>query len=219
MNGAHDLGGMHGLGPVGQEADEPVFHAEWERRCFGVTIAAGFMGEWNIDTSRFARETMHPAEYLSTSYYEHWLHGLERLLVDCDLATAEEVAQGRALRPGRPVRRVLKAADVPATLGKGGSARRPDAGTPRFAPGQAVIARNINPPTHTRVPRYVRGRRGIVERVHGTFVFPDTNAHGQGEKPQWCYAVRFDGRELWGPDAEPGTSVLADLWDDHLDAA
>jgi nitrile hydratase len=92
MNGAHDLGGMHGLGPIDPEKDEPVFHAEWERRCFAITLAAGFLGQWNIDMGRYARERMHPAEYLSTSYYEHWLHGLQLLLVEKGLLTEEEIA-------------------------------------------------------------------------------------------------------------------------------
>lgn len=93
MNGAHDLGGMHGLGPVDPEKDEPVFHEEWERRCFAITLAAGFLGQWNIDMSRYARERMHPAEYLRTSYYEHWLHGLELLLVEQGLLTEDEIAE------------------------------------------------------------------------------------------------------------------------------
>ena len=92
MNGAHDLGGMHGLGPIDPEKDEPVFHAEWQRRCFAITLAAGFLGQWNIDMGRYARERMHPAEYLSTSYYEHWLHGLQLLLVEKGLLTEEEIA-------------------------------------------------------------------------------------------------------------------------------
>ena len=92
MNGAHDLGGMHGLGPIDRQTDEPVFHTEWERRCFAITVAAGFLGQWNIDMSRYARERMHPADYLRTSYYEHWLHGLQTLLVEKGLLTEEEIA-------------------------------------------------------------------------------------------------------------------------------
>jgi len=92
VNGAHDLGGIHGLGPIDPEADEPVFHAEWERRCFAITLATGFLGQWNIDMSRDARERMHPALYLNTSYYEHWLHGLQTLLVEKGMLTEEEIA-------------------------------------------------------------------------------------------------------------------------------
>jgi len=91
VNGVHDMGGMHGFGPVVAEAHEPVFHAEWERRAFALTLAAGFLGEWNIDMSRFAREQMPPAAYLASSYYEHWLWGLEHLLVERGLLTREEI--------------------------------------------------------------------------------------------------------------------------------
>ncbi len=93
MNGAHDLGGMHGFGPINPEPNEPVFHHEWEKRAFAITLACGFLGKWNLDMSRFARETMEPAEYLATSYYEHWLHGLETLLVETGLLTKEEIEQ------------------------------------------------------------------------------------------------------------------------------
>jgi hypothetical protein len=75
MNAGHDLGGMHGFGPVEIERDEPVFHHEWERRAFAMTLAAGFLGKWNIDQSRFAREQMPPAEYLATTYCEAWSRG------------------------------------------------------------------------------------------------------------------------------------------------
>lgn len=91
MNGAHDLGGMHGFGPIDPEPDEPVFHAQWERRAFALTLAMGAYGAWNIDMSRHARERMEPGAYLTTSYYEHWLHGLERLLIEKGLLTREEI--------------------------------------------------------------------------------------------------------------------------------
>jgi nitrile hydratase len=235
MNGVHDLGGMHGLGPVAAERDEPVFHTEWERRVFALTLAMGFWrpGRWNLDMSRQAREQMPPAEYLATSYYEHWLFGLERLLVEHGFLTAEDLAAGRRaeLAPGTaptararppaagPVPGALRAVDVPRALQNRRAARRDEPVAPRFAPGARVVARNIHPKGHTRIPRYVRGRRGVVHRDHGVFVFPDTHAAGLGEKPQHVYAVRFAARELWGPDASPRDSVVVDLWDDYLDPA
>ncbi len=221
MNGAHDLGGGHGHGPIAPDPNEPLFQAEWERRCFATTLAMGATGQWNIDQSRFARESMRPGRYLETSYYEHWLHGLEVLLREHGLATAEEMASGKLAAPPKPVARVLKADDVAPVLAKGGSARRDEAAAPatRFKAGDLVRARNLNPPGHTRVPRYVRGRLGRIEKVHGVFVFPDTNAANADEAPQWLYAVRFEGRELWGPDAEPGTAAYADLWDSYLEPA
>lgn len=221
MNGAHDLGGGHGHGPIAPDPNEPLFHAEWERRCFAVTLAMGFTGQWNIDQARFARESMRPGRYLETSYYEHWLHGLEALLADRGLVTPAEVAAGKAEGPAKPLDRILAAPNVAPALAKGGSARRDEslAAPARFAAGDVVVVKNLNPRGHTRMPRYVRGRRGRVAKAHGVFVFPDTNAADGDEAPGWLYAVRFDGRELWGPDAEPGTAAYVDLWDEYLDPA
>src|SRR4051794_10247694 len=198
---------MMGFGPIGAEPDEPWFHAPWERRAFGLTLAMGGTGSWNIDTSRHARETLPPAEYLASSYYEIWTKGVEKLVVQSGLVTPEEMKTGRALTPAAPVKRVIKAGDVPAMLARGGPADRPAQQDARFAVRDRVVTRNINPTGHTRLPRYARGKHGVVERVHGTHVFPDSNAHGQGENPQWLYTVRFTGRELWGEAADPTLAV------------
>lgn len=226
MNGVHDMGGMHGMGPIVREENEPVFHEDWERRAFAITLAAGFLGKWNIDMGRYSREQMPPAEYLATSYYEHWLYGLERLLIEHGLLTREEIAARLAGSEERRARaetgaamRVLEAADVEKVLRKGGSARRPDEVPPRFKPGDHVITRNINPIGHTRLPRYARGRRGAIDRDHGIFVFPDANARGQGPKSQHVYSIRFTARELWGQQASPRDFIYVDLWDDYLDPA
>ena len=219
MNGAQDLGGMHGFGPVRQDADDEKFHAEWERRVFGLTLAMGGSGAWNIDMSRHARERLHPAAYLASSYYQIWLAGLETLLQETGIVSADELASGRASQGGTRPPRVLKAGDVAAVLARGGPVDRTPAAPALFGAGDRVRARLINPRHHTRLPRYIRGRPGVIERVHGCFVFPDTRAHGQGECPQWCYAVRFAGQDLWGPDAEPGTAVLADCWESYLETA
>ena len=219
MNGVHDLGGMHGMGSIAPEPDEPVFHHEWERRSFALMLAAGFLGKWNIDMSRHAREQMPGPEYLNTTYYEHWLFGLERLLVEKGLLSPEELRTGRARGPAPDQHGALRSSDVGIILLRGSSARRADGAQPRFKPGDSVLTRNIHPVGHTRLPRYARGKRGIVERDHGLYVFPDTNAMGLGEKPQHCYSVRFTLRELWGPDASLRDSVYLDLWDDHLEAS
>lgn len=219
MNGAHDLGGMHGFGPIGADPDEPLFHAEWERKCFALTLAAGFTGEWNIDASRFAREQMPPAEYLATGYYEHWLFGLEYLLADRGMITADEMAEATVQTEPKPSARMLKAADVAKVLSKGGPSGRETNAPPRFKAGDRVRTVNINPATHTRLPRYARGKVGTVELLHGAHVFPDTNAQFAGEAPQHLYTVRFEGADLWGPDAEPGTAVTVDCWESYLDAA
>jgi nitrile hydratase beta subunit len=218
MNGVHDMGGMHGLGAVEIEKNEPTFHAEWEARTFALTLASGSLGKWNLDMSRYAREQMPGPEYLATSYYEHWLWGLRKLLVDQGLVTARELESGRPKAKAKEAR-VLKAADVPAVLRNRRLARMDDDVPARFTPGDRVVARNIHPAGHTRLPRYARGRRGEIERDYGVFVFPDTNALSLGKKPQHVYSVRFAARELWGPQASPRDSVFVDLWDDHLEPA
>ena len=225
MNGVHDLGGMHGFGPVVAEPDEPVFHADWERRAFGLTLAMGAWRRWNLDMSRSEREQMPPADYLATTYYEHWLFGLLRLLVKHGFASPEELARaerGEITPSTGPVEArdgALRPDGVPRMLQNRRAARLDDPVPPKFRVGQAVVARNIHPTGHTRVPRYVRGRRGEVAIDHGVFIFPDTHAAGEGQKPQHVYSVRFAAQELWGPTASPRDSVYVDLWDDYLEAA
>jgi nitrile hydratase len=219
VNGAQDMGGLHGFGPVEPEADEPVFHAEWERRAFALTLAMGASGEWNIDASRFARESLPPAQYLAKGYYEIWLAGLERLLAERGLVTAEELAAERPIGAPRPVGRTLAAQDVAGLLRRGSPAERARPRPARFAIGERVRARNMHPPGHTRLPRYVRGRLGTIALVHGCHVFPDAHAHGGGEDPQWLYSVRFEARELWGPDGDPAAAVSVDAFEPYLERA
>jgi nitrile hydratase len=219
MNGPHDLGGQMGLGPVAPERDEPVFHADWEKRALGLTLCSGAMGFWNIDESRHARENRHPVDYLSSSYYEIWIKGLERLLERHGFVSERDLAEGRAVDGAPQPKRVLKAADVPAALARGGPCDRPVATPPRFKAGDRIVTRNFSPAGHTRLPRYARGRHGVVEAVREGFVFPDTNAHGKGENPQWVYTVVFDGREIWGDDADPTLSVSIDAWESYLEPA
>jgi nitrile hydratase len=218
MNGAHDLGGMHGFGQVEIEKNEPVFHFPWEKRAFALTLASGFHGKWNLDMSRYAREQMPPAEYLATTYYEHWLFGLQKLLVEQQLVTAIELQTGHAEAKTSELR-ALQVSDVEPLLRKRRAARLDEDVPPRFRAGERVVARNINPTGHTRLPRYARGRRGVIDRDHGVFIFADTHAMSRDKKPQHCYSVRFTARELWGTDASAHDSVFVDLWDDHLDRA
>ena len=219
MNGGQDLGGTHGHGPVRPEPNEPVFHDEWEKRAFALTLAMGRPGGWNIDMSRFARENRPPGEYLSMSYYQIWLAGLVTLLKERELVTEKEIGAGHSLDPPKPVKRVLSPGDVAKVLYRGGPTERQTNTSAVFKAGDKVRTKNINPPTHTRLPRYVRGRVGIVDRVIGYHVFPDSNATGGGENPQWLYTVRFDGRELWGPQGDPTTTVSVDAWEPYLEPA
>ncbi len=218
MNGPQDLGGQMGFGPVAPEPNEPVFHAPWERRALALTLAMGATREWNIDISRHARESLPPANYLAWSYYEIWIAGLSKLLLDRGLATKDEIASGRMQVAAKKVAGKLFAKDVATALAKGGPTSRSDT-APRFKPSDKVRTKNMHPTTHTRLPRYLRGHEGEIMRLHGTHVFPDTNAHGKGEHPQALYTVRFSARDIWGEARHPRDTVSADLWESYLDPA
>lgn len=216
MNGVHDMGGMHGFGRVHPEQDEPVFHAPWEGRVFGLQRVMGYAGLWNIDVSRALVENIAPHLYLSVSYYEKWLMGLESGLAARNLVGADEISAGHALRPGEALPNKLAAGDVEKILVRGSFAR-PAAAPARFAPGARVRAKNINPPTHTRLPRYARGHVGTVEAVRGCHVFPDSVVKGKGENPQWLYTVVFAAPELWGVDSDPALKVSIEAWESYLE--
>jgi nitrile hydratase subunit beta len=219
MDGIHDMGGMDGLGKVEPEADEPVFHAQWEGRVLAMNRVMGSAGVWNIDMGRYGIELLPPHVYLAASYYEKWFLRLERMLVQHGLVDADEIANGRASRPGRPLKRgTFTAADADGILRRGAFGR-PEPAAARFKPGDRVRARNIHPKSHTRLPRYVRGHVGVVERLHGAHVFPDSVVLGLGEDPQWLYTVCFDGRDLWGDDAEPGVTVSVEAFEPYLEPA
>ncbi len=219
MNGAADLGGMMGFGPVRAEADEPAFHADWEKRVFAATLAMGFTASWNLDQARFARESLPPARYLNSSYYEIWLAGLERLILECKLVSDHEMKTGKPDRDSRLNVRVLAADNVTAVLSKGGPVDRPSANAAGFKVGDKVKAKNMHPRGHTRLPRYLRGHVGIIQSVRGNHVFPDSNAAGLGEYPQWLYSVEFSAAELWGKGHSPTDTVLADCWEPYLERA
>ncbi len=217
MTSAADLGGRPDLGPVAPRADEPAFHAEWERRVLGMTLACGALGRWNIDRSRGTRESLPPEEYLAKSYYDIWLTALERLLQETGLVTARELSSGVAEGPGGAA--PLTAEAVPGTLRRGGPVDRTPRGAPAFSAGDAVRTSGADPAHHTRLPRYARGRVGTVTRVLGHHVFPDSNARGLGEDPRWLYQVRFDARELFGAARPAADAVTLDLWEPYLDRA
>ena len=217
MNGVHDMGGMDGLGEVDPTPDRALFHAPWEARVLGLVLASAAWGRWNLDAMRHARERIPAADYLRFGYYEKWFAALVDMLVRRDLLTAAELASGRP-DPTAPVTTpALTVAAVAGVLARGGPTERPGARPPALVVGRAVRARNLNPPGHTRLPRYVRGRTGVITALHGCHVFPDANASGQGEQPQALYQVRFAAAELWGERADPRSSVHLDLWEDYLE--
>ena len=222
MDGVHDLGGMHGFGAVEREPGEPPFHGAWEAAVLAMMRAGGSRGVYNIDEFRHSIERMPPARYLAETYYEKWLDGITRLFVEkgvVDPAALRAREEFFAARPGAPAAAPLAGpppARVPAKVDWLQAVIRETGARPRFAPGDAVVTRAIHPHGHTRLPRYARGKRGVVHRVHGIHVFPDTNAHGRGEQPQPLYSVRFDAGELWGEAAEPNAAVHLDLWESYL---
>jgi nitrile hydratase beta subunit len=235
VNGIHDMGGMHGFGPVVRERDESVFHAEWERRTFAMMLAMMGRRAFNADEFRRTIERIPAVRYLAASYYERWSLALENILIEKGVVARREIdvvmaaVRAGASPPQAPVNKSGEknspaasseqgSAALSEALGGGARSLRCDKSyRPRFKTGDRVIARNMNPEGHTRMPRYVRGHRGVIHRDWGVFVFPDTHAHGEGTKPQHCYAVEFEARELWGGDYPAGERVYVDLWEDYLD--
>ena len=218
MNGAADMGGMHGFGPVEPEPNEPVFHADWEKKAFALNLATGVAGLWNLDAFRFARESLPPPQYLNTSYYGLWVVTLETMMLKHGVASREELAAGHALAPLEKAPRPVSAAMLANMVRCGSPYDRPALAPAKFKVGDTVRARNMHPKTHTRLPRYVRGHVGEVVRIVGCHVFPDSNASGAGEDPHWLYTVRFDGRELWGPESDPSVRVSVEAWEPYLEA-
>jgi nitrile hydratase subunit beta len=219
VNGPHDLGGAQGFGAINPETNEPVFHTEWERRVAALSLAMNATGMWNIDIIRHARERIPPADYLAASYYEIWLKGLERLLVENGLVTKDELKAGHSAGPAVALKNKPVAAAVPAMLAKGRRYDRPMKAPAFYSVGDKVRTKQINPTGHTRLPRYARGRNGTIANVHGVHAFPDSNSAVRDENPQWLYSVAFSGRELWGDEAQSGDEVLIDLWEPYLERA
>ncbi|MEF8790421.1 MAG: nitrile hydratase subunit beta [Haloarculaceae archaeon] len=221
MDGVHDMGGMHGFGPVPE--DDAQFHAEWERAVYGMDKIAKAEGTFNIDEKRHAIERMDPAEYLGSTYFERWLDGLERLLVEKGHVTEAELEAARervadaedpeAIVPEREDEALVRAVREAFAADSDFEREGPD---PSFEPGDPVRVRNDHPAGHTRSPRYVRRAEGEVVSVHGTHVLPDASAHGE-ERAEPLYSVRFDAAELWGPDREADDAVHVDLWESYLE--
>jgi nitrile hydratase len=212
-----DLGGQNGHGRVVPEPEGELWHAAWEPRAMALTLACGATGSWNIDMSRSARETL--PGYAALSYYQIWTAALEKLLIERRMLRRAELRKATAIDPPIPVARLLRAENVAAALARGSPTERPSVEAARFAPGDRVRTRRLKVSHHTRLPGYVQGRVGSIERVHGTHVFADPHAHGLGEQPQWLYTVVFDAGQLW-PGSRPGShSVSVDAWQPYLEPA
>lgn len=219
MIGPHDLGGRAGFGPIAPEPDEPVFHADWEKRALGMTLCSGALGHWTLDESRHARESLHPAEYYGSSYYEIWIRALEHLLERHREIGDDELDAGKALHPGRAPDRKLPVDRVQAVLRAGGPVERPAPAPPRFAEGDRIRTRLTNPAGHTRLPDYARDKPGVVLAHRGCHVLPDSNAHGRGETPEHLYSIEFRACDLWGESADPHQTVILDAWESYFGPA
>ncbi|HCP00429.1 MAG: nitrile hydratase subunit beta [Alphaproteobacteria bacterium] len=219
MDGVHDLGGIAGFGSVPIETDEPVFHAPWEGRVLGLRMLMGFWRRWNIDANRHSLERLHPADYLSMTYYEKWVAGMVDLSVQTGLITREEIAQGHPNPDSEHLTPPVDAAGFLAFLAVGRPSTREIDAVPAFAIGDKVRTARHMHAGHTRLPRYLRDRIGEVVLHHGAHVFPDVSATLAGDASQHLYTIRFDGCELWGEGAEPGHTVSADLWESYIASA
>ena len=219
MNGIHDMGGMHGFAPLVPEPNETLSHAAWEMRTFGLTLLAGGPGKWNVDAFRQAIERIPAADYLRMAYYDKWLTAITALALDAGLVNREELATGRPATGAVKAKPGLTSANLPALYSSSAPRTRAVDAAPTFTPGVRVRARAINPTTHTRLPRYLRGHVGEVIAHHGAHVFPDSNALFEGENPQHLYTVRFRAAELWGMEANRRDTLCADLWEPYLDHA
>ena len=205
---------MHGFGPVAPDPAEPLFHAEWEKRALGLTLACNALGHWTIDEGRHARESLPPAIYYGSSYYAIWLRALVALL-ETHGEVAEAELQGVVMRPGIRTDQMLGAEDVSSVLAKGAPYDRPAMSEPAFAVGDRVVTRNIHTEGHNRLPGYAKDKPGRVEAVRGHHVYPDAAAEGR-DGAAWLYTVAFDARDLWG---QGDHEVTIDAFEPYLLAA
>lgn len=223
MKGGHDLGGKHGLGPIAPEPEsiEPVFHRDWERRVFAMTMATGMLGQWNIDESRHARESQHPADYLKNSYFENWLAGIKTLLLAKGLVSEAELSAAlidhAACADQTPATHLTppNAEQALKIIASGGPTLIDSSESPRFKIGQKVRAKKVHTSGHSRLPAYVQGSVGTVEENYGCHVYPDKNSAGE-RVGEHLYRVRFSSCSLWG-GTETGDEVLVDLWQPYLE--
>jgi len=219
MRTTGDLGGAEGWGRVKTPtADEPVFAEPWESRAFALALLSmGRVSGRNLDAFRHAQQRLERPEYFDDTYYGQWLHAAELMLVDSAiLAPGAVEARARRLRGEDLEDPPVPEPNKPDYQPTGPGSLRTVEGPPRFAVGDAVRAKDMQPEGHTRLPYYLRGHRGVIEMIQPGALLPDTHAHFLGENPQHVYTVRFDSRELWGADAEP-FMLAAELYESYLE--
>jgi nitrile hydratase subunit beta len=222
VDGPHDIGGRDGFGPVRSTPGYRPFPTEWERRIFGVALALVGQRVMTMDEVRYARERMAPAEYLGSRYFEQWLASVETCLDEAGVHSMTEVDCGVAAlaaapvdnRPNLPRPELLD--QLLTTMRRGLPRGEPPRVKASYSPGDSVRTISYSAPGHSRLPQYARGREGRVTAVLEPRPIPDRATHGEGTDPVPVYRVRFDGEELWGPRAEPHTTVDLDLWESYL---
>ncbi|MET7525267.1 nitrile hydratase subunit beta [Streptomyces sp900116325] len=218
MEGIADMGGTEGWGPTHPpRADEAVFPEPWQGRAFALTRSSIQLAGLNVDAFRHAIERLDPTAYLADGYFGRWLNAAELILAESAILAPTAIqARARNLRGEQveepPIPEPTKPGYAPTAKG---SLRTIDA-APAFAEGERVRAKNMSPTGHTRLPGYVRGHAGVVALIQPASVLPDTNAHFQGENPEYVYSVRFDSRELWGAEAEPFTLTI-EMFESYLE--
>lgn len=218
MDGIHDLGGRQGYGPIDVHEGPNPFHMPWEARLFGITRAFTEPVETSLEMFRLARECIEPAEYLGRRYYDQWLLAHEVLLVDTGVATVEELSTGRSQHGIDGMPKPMSVAEVAVAKYRQIRFDRPSDGHPAFTVGETVRIRSRGATGHTRLPQYVRGRLGTIERFHGFHIFPDSNVMGDGFAAP-LYNVSFLSADLWEEHAGRTDRVRLDLWEPYLEHA
>ena len=219
MSKAHDMGGRLDPRRIDITSSNIKFKAEWEKDVFAITLALGFSGLWNLDRSRYARESLEPQDYLQFSYFEKWLAGLINLLGENGIIKNGKESGGNLKKSSF---RILEAKNVKKLLHMGGPTKRDSTTEKKFNLGETVSVRTNNSNTkvekgHTRLPDYVKGRSGKVIAYHGSHVLPDANAHFLGESPEALYSVEFKSQDLWDKFEHVEDTVVVDLWESYLE--
>ena len=219
MSKAHDMGGRLDSRRIDITSSDVKFKADWEKEVFAITLALGFSSLWNLDRSRYARESLEPKDYLQFGYFEKWLAGLINLLGENGIIKNGKESGGNLKKSSF---RILEAKNVKKLLNMGGPTKRENTTEKKFKLGETVSVRANNSNTkvekgHTRLPDYVKGRSGKIIAYHGSHLLPDANAHFLGESPEALYSVEFKSQDLWDKFEHVEDTVVVDLWESYLE--